>query len=213
MVRLVFLLLLLANLVFFVWASGYLGARDEGREPERLKSQLQPDRLRVTVGDDRSSPAPAEVSAAAASVTACRRVGPMSAVDAETLKRVLVAQGAAATSVAADELSYWVFIPATSAGKPADKEIAILKEAGIKDFFVVSEEGSSHNAVSLGLFHKEDAAKELLQRLSKKGIKAAKVTTKARAGGKAMLDVRGESDKLEALLSGQASVAIECPKE
>jgi hypothetical protein len=190
-----------------------MGARDEGREPERLGSQLEPDRLRVTVGDDRSSPAPAEVSTAAASAIVCRRVGPMSVVDAETLKRVLVAQGAAATPVATDELNYWVFIPATNAGKPADKEIALLKEAGIKDFFVVSDEGSSHNAVSLGLFHKEDAAKELLHRLVKKGIKSAKVTTKARAGGKATLDARGESDKLDALLSGQASVAVECPRE
>ena len=98
MARPVFLLLLFANLAFFVWASGYLGARDEGREPERLTSQLQPDRLRVTVGDDRSSPTPAEVSAA--SVTACRRVGPMSVADAETLKRGLAAQGSAATPVA-----------------------------------------------------------------------------------------------------------------
>ena len=49
MARLAFLLLAFLNLVFFVWAAGYLGGADEGREPERLRSQLNPEKLSVIV--------------------------------------------------------------------------------------------------------------------------------------------------------------------
>ena len=55
MARIVFLLLVFANLAVYVWAAGYLGGRDDGREPERLRNQLQPERLRVSVGDTPAS--------------------------------------------------------------------------------------------------------------------------------------------------------------
>ena len=45
MVRALVLLLVLANLLFFVWAAGYLGTGNEGRVPERLTALLQPDRV------------------------------------------------------------------------------------------------------------------------------------------------------------------------
>ncbi|WIM05154.1 MAG: hypothetical protein OHM77_10665 [Candidatus Nitricoxidivorans perseverans] len=55
--RTVFLLLVLANLVFFAWDQGYFGGQDEGREPARLSGQFQPERLRV-VGWPAEEPAP-----------------------------------------------------------------------------------------------------------------------------------------------------------
>lgn len=208
MARAFFLLLVLANLVIFIWAAGYLGARDEGREPERLRNQLQPERLRVAVGGEQ---APTASSDAAATVV-CRRVVAMATTDAESLQKAVVAQGGSATQTPADEVSYWVYIPAV-AGKPAEKDIVLLKQAGMKDYFVVSEEGINRNALSLGLFHKEDAAKELVQRLDKKGIKSAKLTTKTRVTGKSMLLVRGAAGMLDKALTGQSAEAVDCPKE
>lgn len=212
MARAFFLLLVLANLVFFIWAAGYLGARDEGREPERLRNQLQPDRLRVAVGGDQAPAASADAPGTAASAVVCRRVAAMATTDAESLQKAVVAQGGTATQTPADEISYWVYIPAV-AGKPAEKDIVLLKQAGMKDFFVVSEEGINRNALSLGLFHKEDAAKELIQRLSNKGIKSAKLTTKTRVTGKSMLFVRGATGMLDKALTGQSAETVDCPKE
>lgn len=45
--RIVFLVLLLANLVLFVWGQGHLGTQGAGREPERMAQQLAPEKLRI----------------------------------------------------------------------------------------------------------------------------------------------------------------------
>jgi hypothetical protein len=136
----------------------------------------------------------------------------MAVADAESLQKAVIAQGGGATLTQADEPSYWVFIPPV-AGKPAEKEIVLLKQAGVKDFFVVSEEGPNRNALSLGLFHKEDAAKELMQHLAKKGIKSAKLTSKPRSAAKGTLQARGTAAILDKALAGQSAEAVDCPKE
>jgi len=46
--RLVFLILLFANLVLFIWGQGYLGSREAVREPARLAQQLHPEKLSVS---------------------------------------------------------------------------------------------------------------------------------------------------------------------
>jgi hypothetical protein len=212
MARGLFLLLVFANLVFFIWAAGYLGARDEGREPERLRNQLQPERLRVAVGGEQAPTASSHAPGTAASAVVCRRVAAMATTDAESVQKAVVAQGGSATQTPADELSYWVYIPPV-AGKPSEQDIVLLKAAGIKDYFVVTEEGINRNALSLGLYHKEDAARELMQRLVKKGIKSAKLTTKTRVTGKSMLLVRGTAGMLDSALTGQSAEAVDCPKE
>ncbi|MDP1605477.1 MAG: hypothetical protein Q8L93_02345 [Rhodocyclaceae bacterium] len=45
--RLASLALLLVNLLLFAWGQGYLGEADAGREPERLRQQIEPDKLRI----------------------------------------------------------------------------------------------------------------------------------------------------------------------
>ena len=46
-IRLFFFLLVLANLLFFAWTQRYLGASDDGHEPQRLEQQLHPEKLRI----------------------------------------------------------------------------------------------------------------------------------------------------------------------
>lgn len=62
--RLVFLVLLLANVLLFLWGQGYLGTPDAGREPGRVARQLAAEKLRI-VSPDAQRPA----AAAAAPVT------------------------------------------------------------------------------------------------------------------------------------------------
>ncbi len=54
--RLAFFVLLLANVLLFVWGQGSLGTQNEGREPERLSQQLTHEKLRIVPG---TAPAPA----------------------------------------------------------------------------------------------------------------------------------------------------------
>jgi len=70
--RLGFFLLVFANLIFFVWAVGYLGGTDEGREPQRLMQQLHPEQLRVVQNpaDSAWPPAPSAPSTPPAAVNA-----------------------------------------------------------------------------------------------------------------------------------------------
>lgn len=55
--RRVLLLLVLANLVAFLWWRGYLDDLiTNAREPERIRQQVEPDRLRVAPPERTGSP-------------------------------------------------------------------------------------------------------------------------------------------------------------
>ena len=45
--RIAFLVLLLANVVLSAWGQGYLGTRQERREPGRIAQQLTPEKLHI----------------------------------------------------------------------------------------------------------------------------------------------------------------------
>lgn len=212
MARLAFLLLVLANLAFFVWAAGYLGGADAGREPERLRVQLNPEKLRVTVVAAKAAPETRPETGAPAQpvppAMVCRRVGPMATVDAERLAAKLAVDGEV-KSIPMEGRSYWVFIPAADA-RPTEKTAAQLRQAGISDFFVVSDDGPNRGAFSLGLYHKEDAANDLLQRLGKKGIKLARIDSKPRKTDKTILEIRAPAEAIDQALSGLTVDAGEC---
>lgn len=219
MARIILLLLVFANMLFFAWGAGYLGEHETGREPERLREQLQPERLRISRQGD-AQPAEARAteavrvveSSGSAPEAACRRVGPLTEVEAEKLKSSLAARGVSSVLLAAEEVSYWVFIPPNPA-KPPDKIASELKQLGVTDFFVVNESGVDRGAISLGLFHKEEMAKDFMQQLAKKGVRSAKIGHKSRKSDKVRLEARGDANVLEPLLKGLPVEAIECPRE
>jgi hypothetical protein len=216
--RVLFLLLILANLVFLVWAQGYLGGSGEnaGREPARLKEQLLADRLLVTIRDETAPQPPREDAppAVGAVTGACRRIGPLAVADADKLKKVLTDKGGVVIAAPADETSYWVYIPSGGDKDAAEKKAQELKQMGVTDFFIVNDEGANHGAISLGLFHQEAAAKDLVQRLNKKGVRSAKIGTKVRKTEKILLEVRGSAELMEsATVTGQSAKVAACPTE
>ncbi len=203
MPRAIFLLLVVANLIFFIWASNYLGREDDGREPGRLKDQLQADRLAV-VAQDPAAPA-----------QTCRRVGPIALPDAERVKIALAARsGMQVVLNPIEETIYWVFIPPLNDKVAADKKTVELKRMGIGDFLVVTEAGPNRNAISLGSFSNEETAKDLFDRLGKKGVHSARIEPRTRPAETARIDVRGDAGLvakgLAELLPTTAPVA-DCP--
>ncbi len=89
MLRTLAALLLLANLLFFVWARGWLapalpGPQQSQREPERLAAQVRPESVLLL------SPQAASAAAAAAA-TACIEAGPFADADIATAEAALAA--------------------------------------------------------------------------------------------------------------------------
>ncbi|MDB5945750.1 MAG: hypothetical protein JWQ33_776, partial [Ramlibacter sp.] len=77
MLRLIVLVLLLANGAYYAWAHGLLAAWDFApptqTEPQRLTQQIKPESLRILNADEAR---PAEVSSAAPKPAECLLAGP-----------------------------------------------------------------------------------------------------------------------------------------
>ena len=198
--RLAFFLLVLANVALFAWSQGYFGGQQDGREPQRLKDQIEPEKMQV------------------AAQQACRRVAGLAAKDAEQLRQAILGSGGGLTAsieaTAEEAPSFWVNIPALPSKAFADKKAGELKLFGVTDFHVMQAEDGSF-VISLGLFKNEDGANEFLQGLNRKGVKSARVDTKARPPAQARLEVRGAAEllakRLPELLAGTTgATASDC---
>ena len=197
--RSAFFLLVLANLVFFVWAQGYLGGQETGREPQRLAEQLHPEKLKL-------SPPPLPQG--------CKRIEGLAAKDMERLQP-LIQEGGLATSVQTTEEapSYWVNIPGLPGKDAAERKTAELKVRGVADFHVMQAEGGTF-VVSLGIFRSESGANDFLLGLNKKGVKSARVD-KRKGASATRLEVRGAADILtkhlpEWLAGAAGATATDC---
>ncbi|MEI7842240.1 MAG: hypothetical protein WCI39_04330 [Gallionellaceae bacterium] len=70
---------------------------------------------------------------------------------------------------------YWVYIAPMKTRVLVDQKIAHLKERGVADYFVIQEVGAWQNAISLGVFKTEDAAKKYLAKLQQQGVRTATI--------------------------------------
>jgi hypothetical protein len=89
MLRVLVLLVLLANALFFAWARGWLGPgpRAAEREPQRLAEQVRPEVVSVLAPTSAS----AAVQAARAAARLCLEAGPFGAGDLSTAEALLLA--------------------------------------------------------------------------------------------------------------------------
>ena len=167
LLRAAVLLLILANLLFFAWSQGYFGDVDEGREPNRLSSQLSPEKLRV-VSTVRPSVVP----------QACRMLGGLTPEAAQQLKAQI---GEKVPGLEFDvkpgqtPSDYWVLIPPLPTRPAAEKKLLELKRMGVSDATLREEGAPSRFVISLGIFASEQAAQDHLKSLLKSGVKSAEV--------------------------------------
>jgi hypothetical protein len=218
--RALFLLLVLANLLLFAAGRGYFGRSGSG-EPERLAAQIQPEMIRIlrdqaaTQGTQAQPDQPAAAPGAAPPAGAganCLRYEP---VGREQAGKIAAKQRARDGGVALAEKrleepsSYWVSIPPQPSRQDLDARIAELKSAGVNDFFVIGgEQGANRGAVSLGLFKSERMAESLRERLRAKGVNGVRVSAREAAGAKLAVELRGPAPALTALA---ADIAAELP--
>lgn len=214
--RILVFLLILSNLLFFAWTHDYLGL---SREPDayRAREQLHADQLRIVSTDqpppeaERKEKAPKQAERPAGE--ACLLLADMSPADAESLEAMFAEKlpgSKVVRTTTPGSASYWVNIPPLKSKREADNKVAELKKFGIKEYFVVQENGPNNLAISLGLFSTQEAAAGALESLREKGVRSARVTERSLKPALAQLEVRGtdaQAEEMRQIVAQAASQA------
>ncbi len=187
--RMLLLVLLFANLGFFAWH--YLAGETDEAAAQIAALQISPEKIVPVAVETVSAVTPASKSvastgsatsaAAAANAVpaACVEWGPFTGPEvarADTVVAALALPAAVTQRRVTDVDAYWVHIPPVKTKGEVDRKVGELKALGVTEFFVVNDAGPWRNAVSLGLFKNEDAAKAELERLRERGVRSATVT-------------------------------------
>jgi hypothetical protein len=187
--RIVVLLLLIANAVYFAWTSGWL--TDMGmpptqeREPERLKTQLDPGTLRLLNGPrpEQVTRSPAALSAAAeptpsappVPTTSCWQASGFTLPQADALRNALGRAGLASDLWQLNEAKLagrWVVFM----GRYNDEQMA-KKKAELRELKIEFREvnlPSTGPGLALGTFSSEEAVQQALRDVAKKGVRSAR---------------------------------------
>ena len=202
--RALFLLLVLANVVFFAW-SRYLSPGSAAADRAPLARQIEPQKLRIVPRDELpaapNKPAPAAQQPLAA--LKCLEWGSFTLPDALRAERALepFALGPRLAQRRTEEAAgWWVFIPPQGSRQGAQAKAVELKALGIDDYFVIQEEGAYRWALSLGVFRTEEAAQARLARLRAQGVRTARAGARDTVVPKFWLQVSAVNGELEASL-------------
>ena len=196
--RLLALLLVLANAAFFAW-SRYVASGEAGADAVPLGRQIEPDKLRILSPSELPPPSAGAQPAAAK----CMEWGSFTLADAPRAERALepLALGARLAQRRTEETAgWWVFIPPQGNRPAAQKKAAELKGLGVDDYFIVQDEGANRWAVSLGVFRSEEAAQARLAALRERGVRSAQVGARETQVPKLWLQVKSVDAALEAKL-------------
>ena len=175
MLRLLVLLLVLANAAFFAWSQNLLAAwgfaPTQQSEPQRITQQIRPEAVRVIGGDEAKR---IEV-AAVPRPPECLQVGLFNDAEADSLKRALDSWPSGSWSIEpATEPPRWIVYM----GKYTDTGALDKKKSELRALNISFESlgnASLEPGVSLGGYPTEAAARQQLEALTQKGVRTAKV--------------------------------------
>jgi hypothetical protein len=223
--RIVFYVLLLANLAFFAWS--WL-ARTGSGEAQLLDQQLHPEAIRLLTPEQVAKAAakqvppapakpaagapekaPAETQAAAKApepvkVAACLELGAFNSAEAARVEQALgpLALGPRLSQRRVEETAgFWVFIPPQANRQSANVKVAQLKKLGVGEFFVVQDDPELRYAISLGVFKSREAARSRLAELRAKGVRSARVGARETQVPKVFFTVREVPEPVAARLN------------
>lgn len=194
MLRLIVLLLILANGIYFAWSQGLFRAWEfapaQHTEPQRVAQQLRPENLRILkAGEARGAetnamvspaapvPVPALLEAVVATQPAeCYEAGLFDDAQASTLRRTLEARLPAGSWLleSAVEPARWIVYM----GKYPNAEALAKKRqelASLNLKFEPINSASLEPGLSLGGFDTQAAANTALASLTKRGVRTAQV--------------------------------------
>jgi hypothetical protein len=186
-VRIIFFLLVLANLGFFAWV--YFGAGRASEEPQLMGQQLNPQAIRVLNAEQLAALAAEHARQAVergksppkVALAACLELGAFNPGDVPRVQQLLepLALGSKLSQRREEEIAgYWVFMPPQRNRQAANQKAAELRKLGVEDFFIVQEDPRFRFAISLGVFKTEEAARARLAELRSKQVRTARVGTR-----------------------------------
>ena len=214
--RFALLLLLVANLGFFVWSQGWLdgltGLRAEPeREPGRAARQFQPHLLRVIPAGTASSAAARPASASGAeAAAACLEAGPFTAAEAAAaealLQQALPAASWARRSV--EQPGVWiVYLGRFIAADALQRRVDELRRLQLP-FDEVASPPDLAPGLSLGRFDSRQAADQALDALAQRGLRGARVVVLSEPATRVALRVERTDAALAARLKAiEGSIA------
>lgn len=195
MLRVLFWILLLGNIVFFALMQ-WGGLRAGDRQMAQAQPALHEEKIRLldtrknAVEPAPITPAPASFAPASAPAKAageppapvCLEWGDFSGVDLTRAAEALAALklgGKLNQRQIEYNIGYWVYIPPLKDKAAVNQKIAQLKARGVVEYFIVPDAGPWLNAISLGIFKTQEAAQHFLDSLHTKGVRSAQVGERA----------------------------------
>lgn len=213
MLKFFFWSLLAINALIFAYGQGMLGSyRASEREPQRLRNQINTDKLVLQLpGASARVPAAAPAAAAVAAapapaVVACTEVGNFNAAQARRFERLMepLALGERQSRVditVSETTSYMVMVPPLGSKEAAERKAAELKEQGVTNYFIMNDTSAAKWAISLGVFKSETAAQTLMAQLKKQGVTGAKVVGRTTQAPRQVYRLRGLDEPNRAALA------------
>lgn len=188
MLRAVFLLLVLLNLLALAWGNGLLGDRNPDREPQRSAAQFAADKIHIV---------PASELASATALRSCHAFAGLAAVEAQQIKATWTEKMPVATVTvrpAPQPASYDIAItglPSTA----ADAKLTELKQLGFNDGPHIVAENDKRCSIVIASFAARAAADEAMKNMIKKGLHSGTVVARPAVPDRVVIEVRGgESD-------------------
>lgn len=214
--RVAVLLLLLSNLVYFVWSEGLLRGAGLGpavqNEPQRLLRQIRPEALRLQPGAPETAANPPEPALMADRTGPCLQAGLFDEAQSQALRTAagaLLPAGSWTLSAATEPARWIVYIGQYSSPLTIEKKRADLLALKFKVEPLTNPD--LELGLSLGHFDTQAAATTALEALKKRGLpKALVVQEHPERRGMALRVRLGEGlprsqlDGLQTLLAGKA---------
>jgi hypothetical protein len=199
--RTVFFILMLANVAFFAFAWSGSGAEANG-DAQIIGQQLNPEKIRLLMPEQVSAltrkPEPPKVP------TVCLEWGAFVGGDAARAGQALepLGLGAKLTQRRQEDVAgFWVYIPPLASRQIATQKAGELKRLGVDDYFVVPDDPKWRNAISLGVFKTEEAAKARRDAVRAKGVNSATIGARDMQLSKTYFQVREANSTLAAKLN------------
>ncbi len=206
MLRLLVLLLLLANGLYFVWTQGLLRELGVGpvvqTEPQRLTQQIKPEAL-IILSPEEARRIEALAAAPKAPPPECLEAGLFDTKQSAALRQTLderLPTGSWSLLATVQPPRWIVYM-----GKFANADAATKKKAELKGRSVAFEalrNAALEPGISLGGYDTQTAANQALKELTQKGVRTAKVVQEKPEQRGDMLRLPAVDEKLRPVVEG-----------
>ncbi len=188
--RVLFFLLILANLAFLAWSLGYFDGGVENHEPHRLAQQLNAEKMRI-VNEKPALKAP----------MVCRRLGGLTIAAAEQIERDVAAGGGKTTRMQ-PQIFHRVVI-ADSADQAAaeskktellmqlQKDLTPVQPASLAEVQIQAT-GKGQYEILVGLFADEITARDYVAMLKKRGVMTARWEKPSSAAPRERIEIQAK---------------------